>query len=214
MTDHPQPLDLDAIEARANNATPGPWEPKPHQHGAVGCRCLSCNEDPTGWYVDNSGTTFCDDVVAKLSAAGKTNDFGRELDSCDEGPFLTYADAEFITRARTDVPALVAEIRRLTAELQQARKLHAEVPLHLYAEDCPHPKPADDQPDEGAEWDDRHPTAMGSGGYTGDRICLDSPIGRSVCGECLDPDCPEDPASWPCATATALGLTPAGPSGA
>lgn len=115
MTD--QPLNLGAIEARTNSATPAPWEPKPHQHGAAGCRCLSCNEDPTGWYVDNSGTTFCDDAVAKLSAAGKTNEFGRELDSCDEGPFLTYADAEFAAHARSDVPALVAEVRRLTAEL-------------------------------------------------------------------------------------------------
>lgn len=124
MTDQPQPLDLDAIEARANNATRGPWEPRPHQHAASGCRCLGCHEDPTGWTIDHANTTFCDDAVAKLSAAGKTNDFGRELDSCDEGPFLTYADAEFAAHAREDVPALLAEIRRLRAENERMTALN------------------------------------------------------------------------------------------
>lgn len=250
MTDQPQPLDLDAIEARANNATPGPWQ------WHVSRRTRDYRLQTVGWDVVMGFARWGrDSAQPEFNIDGVLHD-GVDLDQ-------PHPDAEFIAGARQDVDDLLAEVRRLTAErnryrnawnnartrakdhaadermwrrivtsteqdrdhvladndrlraeLQQARKLHAEVPLHLYAEDCPHPEPADDQPDEGAEWDDRHPTAMGSGGYTGDRICLDSPIGRSVCGHCLDADCPEDPAPWPCATATALGLTPAAVSGA
>ena len=77
-------LDLDAIEARANAATAGPWHPHttyPH----------------TVWQGDMYGedpgmisTTLAQEIVA---------------------------DAKFIAAARTDVPALVAEVRRLRAVL-------------------------------------------------------------------------------------------------
>lgn len=73
MTD----IDLDAIEARANAATPGP---------------------PWGWAVSDDRRWV--DVTAR---------------GHDRVIATTYDDdlAAFIAHARTDVPALVAEIRRL-----------------------------------------------------------------------------------------------------
>lgn len=81
-------LDLDAIEARAEAATPGPW-----------------------------GTVDDGSLMAPYVSV-----------ACDDGPIITCpechtagggrrADAKFIARTRTDVPALVAEVRRLRAML-------------------------------------------------------------------------------------------------
>jgi hypothetical protein len=70
--------ELKAIEARANAATPGPWD-----------------------------TTSEDCIVAagdNLCSAGMDGDY--------PGPKRTD-DAAFIAAARTDVPVLVAEVRRL-----------------------------------------------------------------------------------------------------
>jgi hypothetical protein len=79
-------LDLDAIEARANAATPGPWEAS-RQIGKKG-HC----------YV---AQVFGPDALGGLSLA-----------QMDVLPNAT-ADAAFIAHARSDVPALVAEVRRL-----------------------------------------------------------------------------------------------------
>jgi hypothetical protein len=69
-------LNLDAIEARANAATKGPWDL--HRKGI-----LAGVTDPDG-----------DGYIAE--------------------PPLRWTDAEFIAAARQDVPALVAEVRRLS----------------------------------------------------------------------------------------------------
>jgi hypothetical protein len=81
-------LDLDAIEARANAATPGPWEAS-RQIGKKG-HC----------YV---AQVFGPDALGGLSLA-----------QMDVLPNAT-TDAAFIAAARADVPALVAEVRRLRA---------------------------------------------------------------------------------------------------
>jgi hypothetical protein len=66
-------LDLDAIEARANAATPGPWR-------------VSTDNTPE-YFMSIEGT---------------------------DGPICVFTDtAAFIAAARSDVPALVAEVRRL-----------------------------------------------------------------------------------------------------
>lgn len=80
-------LDLDVIEQRANDATPGPWE-RWHDPVALVDR-----------FVAGFPINTIQDSVGQFSAA----------------------DAEFIAHARTDVPALVAEIRRLRAELAEAQ---------------------------------------------------------------------------------------------
>jgi hypothetical protein len=82
-----QPLDLDAIEARANAATPGPWFNDSHEIYA-------------GPHTD---------IPAMNEWIGETCDPTRP----DHGA----ANAALAAWSRDGVPALVAEIRRLTAEL-------------------------------------------------------------------------------------------------
>jgi len=88
MTD----LDLDAIQARADAATDGPWTL--HRTST-----LYINGH-TGYYLRR------DDQPGQIFPL-----------TCLPG------DAEFIAHARQDVPDLVAEIRRLRAELADVRKV-------------------------------------------------------------------------------------------
>lgn len=69
-------LDLDAIEARANAATPGPWR---------------------------VGATYDPEINVDVTNA--------------DGNLVGPKDEDFIAAAREDVPALVAEVRRLRAAL-------------------------------------------------------------------------------------------------
>ena len=95
-------LDLDAIEARVNAATPGPW--------ITGVRW----EDP------------CDVYWVPINRPGSDPDNPHQPDrialiryeTCGfQYPhYEALSDAAFIAHARTDVPALVAEVRRLRAE--------------------------------------------------------------------------------------------------
>lgn len=82
----PAPLDLTEIVIRANEATPGPW----HEGHIDTDTCVHIGD--YGWV-----------------AAGP-NRPEYDVDS-DQG----RADAEFIAHARSDVPELVAEVRRLRA---------------------------------------------------------------------------------------------------
>jgi hypothetical protein len=80
------PEELDAIEARANAATKGPWLAFPGS-GMVGAAWRS-----HGWVAD----------VPRFLSPGVNNH--------------RVADAEFIAHARTDVPSLVAELRKAWGE--------------------------------------------------------------------------------------------------
>ena len=79
-------LDLDAIEARANAATPGPWERETGERERQ--------------------------YVAAVPMGGKRS-YAIVADSGGRHP---WADADFIAHARTDVPALIARVRELEAE--------------------------------------------------------------------------------------------------
>ena len=79
-------LDLDAIQARADAATPGPWVSRTCEPCAARDRL-----DLTIWGHGDR------EMIANWS----------EQDEFYSG------DAEFIAHARTDVPALVAEVRAL-----------------------------------------------------------------------------------------------------
>lgn len=105
---------ISEIRTRLAAISDGPWEPRSHTHGAAGCRCLSCNDPAVGWTVDHPNALFCDDLVGARTADGELNDFGRPLDSCDEGPLLTYEDAAFAASAPEYVRFLLDEITRLT----------------------------------------------------------------------------------------------------
>ena len=84
-------LDLPAIRARAEAATPGPWFHNEH---------LSADDYMTPYYFIGTGT----------SAMAAT-----DVGSADLSP-----DSEFIAHARTDIPALLAEVERLSRNLEAA----------------------------------------------------------------------------------------------
>lgn len=98
MTDPLTAAELDAIEQRANAATEGPWEASAHDHAAGDVPIL----DRTGHYL-----VICPD--------------------CGVRGGYERADAEFIAHARSDVPALLAEVRRLRAMGQRVSKVAREL---------------------------------------------------------------------------------------
>jgi hypothetical protein len=87
------PLNLDAIRARADAATEGPWRAERH---------IDFPSEP-GYLV--------------YVAPADGSEFGT---AGDVGWTDHQADAEFIANARTDIPDLLAEVTRLRAELVQA----------------------------------------------------------------------------------------------
>ena len=102
LTDH-----LDEIEARAEAATPGPWR-------------ASLLDGVT--YEDGSSSHVAGIYPGSTSGPPPvfvTNSIDRR-------------DAEFIAASRTDVPALLAEVRRLQAAVERVRALH--VPFRIYDE--------------------------------------------------------------------------------
>lgn len=92
-------LDLDAIQARADAATPGPWTVE-EGAGAEGLR--------DGWWEYERRACNVETDLEFVTTDG------------DGMGASSRADAEFIAHARTDVPALIAEVRRLRDELAQA----------------------------------------------------------------------------------------------
>ena len=97
-------LDLDAIEARAEAATPGPW------HTQVTTACFD---------VIQGGDRHTDNRYISMMG----------VDSDPDGDFRDYsesnADADFIAYARTDIPALVAELRA-AREVVEAAQANAD----------------------------------------------------------------------------------------
>jgi len=92
-------IDLEAIEARANAATPGPWiYASDNGVGVVGT-----TDEQTIWF-------YSLPTLLRNCAAG-----------------VTEADASFIAHAREDIPALIARIRQLEAALEVAQGHSAEV---------------------------------------------------------------------------------------
>ena len=96
--------DLDAIEARANAATKGPWyhrgsltEEEVGILGGTEASIVTENDEP------DDGYTF--DLFASWR---------------DDG--IDDADAAFIAASREDVPAMAAEIRRLWAMFDAWKK--------------------------------------------------------------------------------------------
>lgn len=112
MTDE---LDLDAIEARAEAATDGPWNfayaPNPEAGDETKAEYLANTCDPNSpeplwvcWTPDPEGGSD-DYVIPALTGDGPTS----------------RSNVEFIAHARDDVPALVDAVRTLTAENERLR---------------------------------------------------------------------------------------------
>lgn len=140
-------LNLDEIRARAEKATPGPWE-RGHVWLLAGLifddagnrlkdrtsatRCCYCHLGEPVW----SGMT---DINGKQMRAHRHRDpapYAPESAISDaDGGMVVYggedsgivdaADAEFIAHAREDVPALIAEVDRLRLERECARASRA-----------------------------------------------------------------------------------------
>lgn len=100
MTAPREPVDLEAIEARVNAATPGPWESvtvMPSTDSGSG----SWAESP--WRLVNGPPQVIQDEMLSRRA------------------FRQKADADFIAHARTDIPSLLTENRALREALANAR---------------------------------------------------------------------------------------------
>lgn len=106
---------LDEIKARAEKATPGPW------------RAGDCKP-----YSPNQKSPF-DDYGAEITAPQQDKDKSPEYPTIvveggaqdEQGGavgVLLPQDADFIARARQDIPALIAEVERLRQEIDQAEK--------------------------------------------------------------------------------------------
>ena len=101
MTAHDtSPPDLDAIEARANAASEGPWHTEEDVDGDDGPGMVF---GPPREYV---AETYTGDGSGRAVA-----------DAVAGGPAQQHANATFVARARADVPALVARVRDLAAKL-------------------------------------------------------------------------------------------------
>ncbi|WP_032376695.1 hypothetical protein [Rhodococcoides fascians] len=82
-------LDLDAIQARADAATPGPWTAQ-----------TTGERGGDHWYVCDAG-----EAIAHIAAQDGINEAQRE------------PDAQFFAHSRTDVVDLIARIRELEAAI-------------------------------------------------------------------------------------------------
>ena len=118
--------DIEAIEARADKATPGPWYWREGKHtedtktsdaGGLHTRTPLSGYTPEGKRFQNDNVAF---PAAKVG--GDPYWLERFRSATKQGkPTLTLAlevfardnDKEFIAQAREDIPALVQEVQRL-----------------------------------------------------------------------------------------------------
>lgn len=105
------PEQLQAIEDRAEKATAGPWE------------WSEALEDGWGHYgpdLISSRTRPKTGIGSRTPAPMVIQSWGHDAD----GLIISPTDAEFIAHAREDIPALVAEVRRLQAEVTHWQANH------------------------------------------------------------------------------------------
>lgn len=125
MTNPTTPLtgeQLDDIEQRATAATPGPWGS--YQYGAGGSLievAADLHETGCGYRARRE--------ICRLEAEPLDNDPTHQEWTAEEDWAQVQADAAFIAHAPEDVPALLAEIRRLSAVLEEIRHLHKDSPM-------------------------------------------------------------------------------------
>jgi len=112
MTDQPASLDLDDIEARVNAATDGPW-------GFYDGETYA--DVAADMQVTSPGSYNYREKIARLEDENYWDDGDHEDHDDSRAPEQMAANAAFIAHAREDVPALIAEIRRLRDELADAR---------------------------------------------------------------------------------------------
>lgn len=102
-------IDLEAIEARERKATKGPWESiSSSLDGTRQCMVLVPvkNED---------GLRYA--VASATDELKPTAGFYSAFD--EQSPGEAHANMDFIAHAREDIPALIAEVRRLREALRE-----------------------------------------------------------------------------------------------
>lgn len=111
MTDNT--LDVKVIRERAERATPGPW----------------INREPLKTWIDSEACCERGAMhVADVRGWGHLTGRGHGAHGMDEKTAIAILEAngDFIAHARTDIPALLKELDRLTSELERARGALAE----------------------------------------------------------------------------------------
>jgi hypothetical protein len=113
----PQPLDLDldAIEARKNAATKGPWGFYDGDNYADVAADLQ---------ITGPGSYSYRQKIARLEDEDYWDDPAHENDDDSRAQEQMAVNAAFIAHAPEDVDAMAAEIRRLRAELAEERAAH------------------------------------------------------------------------------------------
>ncbi len=106
MTDQ----ELSEIERRASVASPGPWRPQSHRDSPPG-RIEPLTQPVVRGPAPLGGSRRIAGVGCGNNASWRR---GRPTPQREQ----EEADAAFIAAAREDVPALLAEVRRLRAELE------------------------------------------------------------------------------------------------
>ncbi len=109
-------VDLEAVRARAEAATGGPWR---------------AWDRGVGWHI---------------TVGDESDEFGRPerlLPEGDRTDIALEADAEFIAAARTDVPALVREVERLSEIIVVLYRVRDEMARKLNDEQLAHAKTMD-----------------------------------------------------------------------
>jgi hypothetical protein len=116
------PLDLDAIQARYDAATPGPWRWGGYLRGPIFLLSMA-QWRPYVMQFCRLGMQGAQPIFRKpnpnlgFSEWAKATDVAvREVPYRDDIIAMNNPDAEFIAHARTDVPALAAELRSTRVE--------------------------------------------------------------------------------------------------
>jgi hypothetical protein len=123
MTDQ-KPLteqQLTGIETRAGAATPGPWGV--YEYGGDSLIEIAADLEDTGCGYRARRT------VCRFDEEPLDNDPAHREWTAEEDWAQVQADAEFVAHAPEDMPALLAEVRRLRAVLEQIRHLHKDSPM-------------------------------------------------------------------------------------
>ena len=136
-------LDLDAIETRANAATPGPWGFYDGDNYAD----VAADLQQT-----SPGSYSYREKIARLEDENYWDDLAHEDDDEDRAPEQMAANAAFIAHAREDVPALLAEIRRLRQALTATRTKTLIEEADAIVQHCPDHGPQD----QNGVWMDCH----------------------------------------------------------
>lgn len=92
-------IDIDAIKSREQAATPGPWE------------YIAGEDEQLNAYPPDEATGF----VREMPVIAVGVETREETGADEDFHFIEISedDAEFITNARQDIPALLAEVERL-----------------------------------------------------------------------------------------------------